>query len=56
MPAEMVQDDGGGIYEVTFRDGLQHGTGTYTLPNGYTYTGEWLDGEIRGQGVALGVG
>ena len=30
----------------------QHGTGTYRLPNGYEYTGDWVDGEIRGQGVA----
>src|SRR6056297_1064558 len=46
------QYDDGGIYEGTFRNGLQHGTGTYTLPNGYEYSGEWVDGEIRGQGVA----
>ena len=26
------QYDDGGIYEGTFKDGLQHGTGTYTLP------------------------
>ncbi|MCL4137267.1 UNVERIFIED_CONTAM: hypothetical protein GTU68_064070, partial [Idotea baltica] len=26
--------------------------GTYTLPNGYQYTGEWFEGEIRGQGTA----
>jgi len=42
----------GGIYKGTFRHGQQHGTGTYTLPNGYEYTGEWVNGEIRGQGVA----
>ena len=46
------QYDDGGIYEGTFRNGLQHGTGTYTLPNGYEYAGEWIDGEIRGTGVA----
>ena len=46
------QYDDGGIYEGTFKDGLQHGTGTYTLPNGYQYTGEWVEGEIRGKGVA----
>jgi hypothetical protein len=33
------QYDDGGIYEGTFRNGLQHGTGTYTLPNGYQYSG-----------------
>ena len=41
------QYDDGGIYEGTFRNGLQHGTGTYTLPNGYQYSGDWVDGEIR---------
>ena len=47
-----TQDDIGGVYEGTFRGGLQHGTGTYTLPNGYEYKGEWVDGEISGTGVA----
>ena len=46
------QYDGGGIYEGTFLDGKQHGTGTYRLPNGYAYTGEWVAGEIRGTGTA----
>ena len=46
------QYDDGGIYEGTFRNGLQHGTGTYTLPNGYQYSGDWVDGEIRGNGIA----
>ncbi|MBV1926487.1 MAG: 2-isopropylmalate synthase, partial [Rhodobacteraceae bacterium] len=31
------QDEIGGTYEGTFRGGLQHGTGTYRLPNGYEY-------------------
>lgn len=46
------QYDDGGVYEGTFKDGLQHGTGSYKLPNGYEYTGEWVEGEIRGQGTA----
>ena len=46
------QYDDGGIYEGTFQNGLQHGTGTYTLPNGYEYSGDWVEGEIRGRGVA----
>ena len=50
---EIHQYEGGGIYEGTFRGGVQHGTGTYRLPNGYEYTGEWVDGEIRGQGRAV---
>ena len=33
------QYDDGGIYKGTFRNGVQHGTGTYTLPNGYEYSG-----------------
>lgn len=28
------QYDDGGVYEGTFKDGLQHGTGTYRLPMG----------------------
>jgi len=44
-----TQDDIGGVYEGTFRGGLQHGTGSYRLPNGYEYTGDWVDGEIKGQ-------
>ena len=39
------QYDDGGVYEGTFKDGLQHGTGTYRLPNGYEYTGDWVGGE-----------
>ena len=43
------QYDDGGVYEGTFLNGLQHGTGTYRLPNGYEYTGDWVEGEIRGE-------
>ena len=46
------QYDDGGVYEGTFKDGLQHGTGTYTLPNGYEYAGDWVEGEILGRGTA----
>ena len=46
------QYDDGGVYEGGFLNGRQHGIGTYRLPNGYEYTGEWFEGEIRGQGVA----
>ena len=41
------QYDDGGVYEGQFLNGLQHGQGTYQLPNGYEYTGEWFEGEIR---------
>ena len=46
------QYDDGSFYEGTFKDGRQDGIGTYRLPNGYEYTGEWVAGEIRGKGVA----
>ena len=46
------QYEDGGVYEGTFKDGRQHGIGTYTLPSGYEYTGAWLDGEVEGQGIA----
>lgn len=41
------QYDDGGIYEGEFRNGVQHGQGTYTLPNGYEYTGAWVDGDRK---------
>ncbi|MGL5011849.1 MAG: 2-isopropylmalate synthase, partial [Paracoccaceae bacterium] len=46
------QYDDGSVYEGTFLNGLQHGTGTYTLPNGFSYTGDWSQGQIVGQGIA----
>ena len=49
---QIKQYDDGGVYEGTFRGGLQHGKGTYKLPNGYEYSGDWVDGEIKGEGVA----
>ena len=46
------QYDDGSVYEGTFRNGRQDGTGTYRLPNGYEYSGDWVAGEISGQGIA----
>ena len=46
------QYDDGSVYEGTFLNGRQHGTGTYRLPSGFEYTGEWAEGEITGQGTA----
>ena len=34
----------GSVYEGTFENGRQHGTGTYRLPDGYEYSGEWVNG------------
>ena len=42
------QYDDGGVYEGTFRNGKQHGRGTYRLPSGYEYSGDWVEGEILG--------
>ena len=39
----------GGAYEGEFLNGLPHGNGTYELPNGYRYVGEWFEGEIKPQ-------
>ena len=35
---DIQQYDNGGIYEGEFRNGVQHGTGTYRLPNGLRNT------------------
>lgn len=45
------QYDSGGVYEGEFKDGRQHGKGTFTLPGGYEYTGDWAEGKIQGVGV-----
>jgi len=58
--AVLAQEDGvhtkyydtGGVYTGEFLDGLQHGQGIYNLPNGYKYTGEWIEGRIEGVGKA----
>mgnify|MGYP006192000915 CR=1 FL=1 len=42
------QYDDGSVYEGTFLNGRQHGMGTYRLPSGFTYAGEWVEGEITG--------
>lgn len=45
--AVIVKDDEvGGVYEGTFLNGLRHGTGSYRLPNGFEYSGEWIEGKI----------
>ena len=42
------QYDDGGVYEGTFRNGLQHGQGSYALPNGYRYEGDWVEVGMMG--------
>ena len=37
-------------YEGQFKDGLPHGTGTYTWANGDLYTGTWKKGQKEGEG------
>ena len=32
---QIKQYENGGVYEGTFKNGLQHGKGSYTLPNGF---------------------
>ena len=46
------QYDDGSVYEGTFLNGRQHGTGTYKLPSGFEYSGDWVEGEITGRGTA----
>ncbi|MDP6250197.1 MAG: hypothetical protein QGH26_05240 [Candidatus Pacebacteria bacterium] len=37
-----------GKYVGEFKDGKQHGQGTYTHASGKKYVGEWKDGEFHG--------
>ncbi len=41
----------GAIYEGTFRDGLMHGRGTLSWPNGERYEGEFQNGLMHGRGT-----
>ncbi|HEU0222969.1 MAG TPA: 2-isopropylmalate synthase, partial [Paracoccaceae bacterium] len=55
QPATTVQTkqyDTGDVYEGEFKDGKQHGTGTYRRPGGFEYTGDWVEGRIEGKGTA----
>ena len=49
---QRMQYDDGAAYEGTFRNGVQHGHGSYTMPSGFRYEGEWIDGRIQGMGKA----
>ena len=46
------QYNDGSVYEGTFKDGLQHGKGSYRLPSGFEYEGDWVSGQIEGMGRA----
>ena len=48
----LKQYDDGSVYQGTFKNGVRHGFATYTSPDGFSYTGEWINGEIEGQGKA----
>ena len=51
---ETKRYDTGEVYEGQFKEGRQHGAGTLVRPDGFRYTGEFVDGWIQGQGVADG--
>ena len=40
-----------GHYEGEYRDGLRHGKGVYTWPDGTRYVGDWHDDKRHGKGV-----
>ena len=49
---QIKQYDEGSVYEGAFKNGLRNGLGKYTMPDGFTYEGEWKDDQIQGKGVA----
>ena len=49
---QVKQYDEGSVYEGSFKNGLRNGLGKYTMPDGFTYEGEWKDDQIQGKGVA----
>ena len=49
---QVKQYDEGSVYEGSFKNGLRNGIGKYTMPDGFTYEGEWKDDQIQGKGVA----
>ena len=40
-------------YVGEYKDGVRHGQGTYTQPNGEKYVGEYKDGKHHGQGTYI---
>ena len=49
---QLIKYSDGSFYEGTLENGQKNGQGAYTMPTGYTYEGQWLNGEISGQGIA----
>ena len=49
---QVKQYDEGSVYEGSFKNGLRNGLGKYTMPDGFTYEGQWKDDQIQGKGVA----
>lgn len=43
----------GDSYEGEFLNDLQHGTGTYRSPAGWSYTGQWALGQHAGHGIEV---
>lgn len=41
----------GGTYKGQLSNGVPHGVGCLTLPNGDTYEGQWVNGGLTGQGT-----
>ena len=45
-----TREYGDDFYKGEFKDGLEHGQGTYTWDNGGVYQGNWVNGKRTGQG------
>ena len=48
---EVTLEYEGGIYKGEVSNGVPHGQGTWTHPDGWKYVGEWNDGQYDGQGT-----
>ena len=49
---QLIKYADGSVYEGTLENGQKNGQGSYTMPTGYTYAGQWENDEISGQGTA----
>ncbi len=45
--------DNDGTYIGEFKNGKEHGHGTYTMPNGYSFEGEFKNGKREGYGEGV---